>query len=672
MFRKTLSLLLALALALSVSIPALGAEAAGSAEELRAVFLANAGAQELEITCGSALWERLTAANFQDVFREGVQAGAVDMSVRYSPSDQLLLLSGITWKTPGEDYVCAECADLAGARGAVERIIQSGKRGVLLCTEDMIRELYSRGGMYSLLAGLGYEDCDMNVESRGNYLALGDFEPFELPWYAAGSEGEIITAVNEAAQAGYEEFILVPSAELYTAYGESSAAFRAVLAMTNLRNYSYSGYAGAFTFRSAEYSFEPRLRCGTEEDIIQAIRGMGALGETAFDLVLDGELFAAVTENGMERLNRLESEAGMTSCSLRYNTGSFTLLFEEAQIAAEVVPLVSIPEALAYLEKCAAREDASVNLFCSEELYNSLLEGVSQFSVMNSGMAYIYDLMSMAGMFDSSFSYSPSTRIITIYVDAWYPGGRILRRARSGDLSGLTERELQALETAKVWAEEARGADDRETAKNLHDRLCAAVVYTDDESTDEDDTAIGALLNGQANCDGYSDAFYLLGGLAGLNVRSQHGDSKIKGLADAFGGVTHMWNLLELNGTWRLVDVTWDDRDDGEPEYTWFDLGEDRARLTHEWNAEMTVPLLKETDLTVRPDYEYIVNTPEELEAALDASLAKGQRRIHLFFPDGDAAEELRQATMNTAPGKLRVAYTWSYVDKMHLFKIWY
>ena len=89
--------------------------------------------------------------------------------------------------------------------------------------------------------------------------------------------------------------------------------------------------------------------------------------------------------------------------------------------------------------------------------------------------------------------------------------------------------------------------------------------WGNDDATDEDDCCIGALLDGRANCDGYADALLLVGRLAGLNVRYQHGDSLNGGMGSYFS--THMWNLIELDGAWRMIDANWDDGSMGTKGY---------------------------------------------------------------------------------------------------------
>ena len=151
---------------------------------------------------------------------------------------------------------------------------------------------------------------------------------------------------------------------------------------------------------------------------------------------------------------------------------------------------------------------------------------------------------------------------------------------------------------------------------------------------------MGALLNGRANSAGYSDAYYLVGSLAGLEVRCQRGESRVKGPGVVTYGETvpHTWNLLLLDGSWRLVDLSWDDEEDG-PACSWFNLGYDRAGRSHVWNEEMSVPLLEKTDLRARPENEFSVRSAAEMESAVDTALGKGYARFSLVFDGQDYAD---------------------------------
>ena len=102
---------------------------------------------------------------------------------------------------------------------------------------------------------------------------------------------------------------------------------------------------------------------------------------------------------------------------------------------------------------------------------------------------------------------------------------RILQAAKNGDASSLTGAESLTLNKAYEIIRNAP-TDLAERERYLHDTLCSIVeYYTDDIAYSEKDQAVGALLNGRADCDGYSEAFYLLCNLAGIPARFQHGDT---------------------------------------------------------------------------------------------------------------------------------------------------
>lgn len=62
----------------------------------------------------------------------------------------------------------------------------------------------------------------------------------------------------------------------------------------------------------------------------------------------------------------------------------------------------------------------------------------------------------------------------------------------------------------------------------------------------ENSTAYSCIINGEAQCAGYADAFLQTAKACGLNARYVYNTS-------------HAWNLVELDGDWYHVDVTWED-----------------------------------------------------------------------------------------------------------------
>lgn len=66
--------------------------------------------------------------------------------------------------------------------------------------------------------------------------------------------------------------------------------------------------------------------------------------------------------------------------------------------------------------------------------------------------------------------------------------------------------------------------------------------------TEDTVNAYGALVSGEALCQGYAGAFQILGEMAGLEVRTANGYLN--------GNIPHAWNLVELDGDWYQVDCS--------------------------------------------------------------------------------------------------------------------
>lgn len=194
-----------------------------------------------------------------------------------------------------------------------------------------------------------------------------------------------------------------------------------------------------------------------------------------------------------------------------------------------------------------------------------------------------------------------------------YPGTRMVRAFRTGDWSELKEEEQEALNQAVEIVEDAkqRANTPLELELLLHDWLCDHIVY-DETGTDFSDpssiphhlTAIGALLDGSANCQGYTDGFYVLGNLAGFRVERMSCVNKNN-------GEHHIMNVIQIDGIWSVVDVTYDDGCGEGTEgkiynYRMFNAGEDIVRQENDWEEIYEIYPL--TEVTT-DDYFYY--TPE-------------------------------------------------------------
>ena len=132
-------------------------------------------------------------------------------------------------------------------------------------------------------------------------------------------------------------------------------------------------------------------------------------------------------------------------------------------------------------------------------------------------------------------------------------GVRIADAYGRGDLRALSPDERTALTRALAMVKLAQqhASDPITLARRLFDAARACAVYDSPAvgtaAYGQVVSAVSVLVWGQANCQGFSDAYYLLGTLAGLRVRYQ------TGFKDR---LPHLRNTVLLDGRWQTVDVT--------------------------------------------------------------------------------------------------------------------
>ncbi|MCQ2450152.1 MAG: hypothetical protein MJ132_08210 [Clostridia bacterium] len=105
----------------------------------------------------------------------------------------------------------------------------------------------------------------------------------------------------------------------------------------------------------------------------------------------------------------------------------------------------------------------------------------------------------------------------------------------------------------------------------LHDCLCEKVTYDDQSKDKMVYTAYGALVEGEAVCEGYARAMQYLCQRAGISCTLIVGEYKGEG---------HMWNLIQFADEWYHLDVTWDDGGD-IPRYYYFNLTDKEILQDH-------------------------------------------------------------------------------------------
>lgn len=116
-----------------------------------------------------------------------------------------------------------------------------------------------------------------------------------------------------------------------------------------------------------------------------------------------------------------------------------------------------------------------------------------------------------------------------------------------------------------------------EREKILHDRLLEKCRYKNGINSSKEGwqyfSAYGAIVMGEAVCEGYAKSMQLLLSQTGIPCLT------VKGEGD---GIFHMWNVVELNDNWYHIDPTWDDNEEnGLISYEYFNLDTNNIIKNH-------------------------------------------------------------------------------------------
>lgn len=610
---------------------------------------------EFTVYCSQELFEALRADDFAGYWNMLVRAGIETCDMRYNDTVYRFVFSSIV----PTDIPFADCATEVEVAAAIARFTEArASEFNLICPIELKDQLFENYRISAYLARGGVlDDFDSSYYHSGR-ISISGLQYTDSPYAFAEDELQFCSAIERFEAQKLDAFTILFPQELFDRFVNDSREQAILRYSSRLDSYRYSYNTSLLrvTFTEVTYTDSPRILCEREEDIVLTISQMGAAGIDAFSLVvLDGDLYASLCADDFARLRFLEAEGGMWSRQMFYYDDRFR--YEDALIDSDAPALSSPFDALAYVKSQVESGSRSIPLFCSEDLCSLLLEEPAN------GLRKIQDLTESCGIAHFYYNYREAAHLITLNELQLYPGYAIALAERSGDFSSLSPRELELRDASLKLAAALKRSDPRETALQIHDWICEHVVYTVDDAMEEDDNAIGAILNGEANCDGYSDAFYLLGTLAGLNVRYQYGDTYCRDERINPEESKHLWNLIEFDGSWRIVDVTWDDRDneDFPCSYIWFDIGIDRAFRTHFWNTDMYGELLGSTDLSTRPVAEFIIYSLQEIDSVGKTARSDGLHSFHIFLENDSLLTQINTLTdrlVNYVKGTMH--YSWN------------
>ena len=213
-------------------------------------------------------------------------------------------------------------------------------------------------------------------------------------------------------------------------------------------------------------------------------------------------------------------------------------------------------------------------------------ERMSEADIREAVNAYIYDnpqIFWLENLF--GYAYTEENTIVEFY--------SVLSAEECADCISLFNKKVDEMINS-LQSE----LSEYEREKILHDNLLSACKYKSGVESSKDGwqyfSAYGAIVTGEAVCEGYAKAMQILLSKAGIPCFTVRGESD---------GVSHMWNVVELNNEWYHLDATWDD-DENEIIHDFFNLTDEMIKSDH-----ITDPLLG--DEVSAEDFSYNFFLPE-------------------------------------------------------------
>lgn len=208
----------------------------------------------------------------------------------------------------------------------------------------------------------------------------------------------------------------------------------------------------------------------------------------------------------------------------------------------------------------------------------------------------------------------------------------IIDKSELASMREQLERECAAFEQTLTDT-----GDEWRTELEIHDYVIDKCKYHDPEGDLIYSSSYGAIVNGQAACEGYSKAAKLLLDRAGIE------NSLISGISDNGDGSSgaHMWNVVNIGGDFYHLDCTWDDpvSDDGGElrMYTYFNLSDEMISGTHsDFSYDFGCNAEKENYYIKTGTYfeGYSRSAEGRLAGIIADSLDNGRYQVQLRFAD--------------------------------------
>ncbi len=180
-----------------------------------------------------------------------------------------------------------------------------------------------------------------------------------------------------------------------------------------------------------------------------------------------------------------------------------------------------------------------------------------------------------------------------------------------------------------------------EKERIIHDYLIKNVSYDRKGSesgniSNHSFTSYGALVLGEAVCEGYSKAFSFLCNMVGINTTLVSGKSQ---------ETLHMWNAVQIDNDWYMIDVTLDDGDSGDAcFYHYYNITTNELLKDHQISTSLLYPICNSTKHSYKNKYAINISNgtlPENYKEIIDNTVKNNEATLCLYLGKKTIDDEL-------------------------------
>lgn len=185
---------------------------------------------------------------------------------------------------------------------------------------------------------------------------------------------------------------------------------------------------------------------------------------------------------------------------------------------------------------------------------------------------------------------------------------------------------------------------DFQKEKAIHDYVVSHIAY---DTNLANYSAYAALTKGKTVCQGFALLTYRM--LDEVGITNQI----VEGYA---GGISHAWNLVQIDNNWYHLDTTWDDPvpfEKGRVLDTYFNLTDTELQKDHSWihsNYPAANTIYKTDKAVIKTEAKKdVIVTVQELQKKIEAAMSKKQAQLSIQYKlaSRNLIKDLQSAVVN-------------------------